>query len=253
MASIPSLDPRVADAVQAAMTQLMSARSGGESTFIRMPLFYPNGTPVTVKVEPSKFGFRVSDGALTYRELEQIGAEHFFGRNAGTYAGEIDGFVYNRAICIDAEQGELAAAIADVADVVARMAAKIMARVARKGEAEIADHLFERLKIVFGESRVERDAKIAGPSTKAWDVDAVVHLDGADAVFHAVSNHYNSVYSTSAMFHDLALKSRPPALTSVVHSRDDLGYYFNILAQAGNVIEEQQADAAYKGAASWSA
>lgn len=251
MASNPILDPRVADAVRAAMSQLVRTQSWVDSVYVSMPMFYPNGTQIAIKIEPSQNKFRVSDGGRTYRELEQIGAERFFPRRATIAAEEIEGFIHNRAICADVEENELASMIAEIADVVSLMSSKIMSRLAGKHEEEIADHLYERLKIVFGEPRVERGAKIGGPSTKSWEVDAVVHLDERDAVFHAVSNHYASVYSTSAMFHDLALKDRPPALTSVVHNKDDLGFYHNILAQAGNVIEEEQADAVYKGAVQW--
>jgi hypothetical protein len=251
MASNPRLDTRVSDAVETAIARLVHVCSWGDVSYVAMPLFYPNGTPVTIKVEPCIAGFRVSDGGMTYRELEQIGAEHYFGRNAGNYAKEIDGFVHGRSVCLDIEESELAAAMADVADTVARMASKIMARVAGKGgEAEIADHLFERLKVIFGD-RVDRDAKIEGPSTKVWDIDTVVHLEERDAVFQAVSNHHASVYSTSAMFHDLALKHRPPIVTAVVRDKGALGSWFNILAQAGNVIEEGEADSVYRNATQW--
>jgi hypothetical protein len=251
MASNPSLDTRVSDAVGAAISQLMTTRSWGDSTFVTLPVFYPNGTPVTVKVEPSQVGFRVSDGGLTFRHLEQIGAEHYFARNAPSFANEIEGFVYNRSICLDVTVGELAAAIADIADTTARMASKIIGRVGRKGEAQIADHLYDRLKAVFGAGRVERDVHLVGPSTKDWDVDSIVHLDGGDAIFQAVSNHHASVYSTSAMFHDLALKDRPPVTTAVVQSRQELGAWFNILAQAGNVIEQADPNLVYERATAW--
>lgn len=233
------------------MAQLVRAQSWGDSVHVSMPMFYPNGTQIAVKVEPCKSGFRVSDGGRTYRELEQVGAERFFARRAASVAEQMDGFIYNRAICADVGEDELAATIAEIAEAISVVATKVMSRLVGKHEAEIADHLFERLKIVFGDGRVERDVNIGGPSTKSWEVDAVVHLDDRDAVFHAVSNHYASVYSTSAMFHDLALKDRAPALTAVVHNKDELGFYYNILAQAGNVIEEEQADAVYKGAVQW--
>ncbi len=252
MASNPVLDPRVSDAVQSAMAELISCQSWGDSTFVSMPLYYPNGTPVTVKVEPSLRGFRVSDGGMIFRELEQIGAERYFGRNASTFAKEIDGIVLNRSIGLEITLDELAAAIADVADVACRMVSKIMSKVVGLGEAEIAEHLFERLKIVFGEGKVEKDFSIQAPSTKTWEVDAVVHLDGKDAIFHAVSNHHASVYSTSAMFHDIALKDRPPATTAVVRSKEELGPFYNILAQAGNVIEEADANNVYESAVKWS-
>jgi hypothetical protein len=251
MASNPIFDAPVAVAVQSAVAQLVRVQTWGGAAFVNLPMFYPNGNPITVKVEQWVGGYRVSDGGLTYRELEQIGAESYFARNAGVYAGEMQGVVWNRSLCIDAAPNELSAAIADVAATVERMASKIMARVSAKGlEAEIASHLWDRLKAIFGE-RAERDVTITGPSTKDWKVDAVVHLDERDAVFRAVSAHHTSVYSASAMFHDLALRDNPPVTTAVVTSKADLGAMFNILAQAGNVIEQGQSDAVFESAVRW--
>ena len=142
--------------------------------------------------------------------------------------------------------------MADVAAISTRLTWKVLSKVSRKGETEIADYLFVRLQDVFGSARVEREAPIVGPSTRRWTVDALVHLDGRNAAFQAVSNNHMSVYPTVAMFHDLALSDNPPATVGVVKSKEAMGSYFNILAQAGNVIEEDQGDQVYeRAAATW--
>ena len=53
------------------------------------------------------------------------------------------------------------------------------------------------------------------------------------------------------MFHDLAVMEKPPANVSVVRRKEKLGYLLAILSQAGNVIEEGQADSVYEGATQW--
>ena len=249
MASKPTLDPDVEAAVAKAMSELMSARSWGASTFVQMPLFYPNGTQIVVKVEPGPLGFRVSDGGLTYREFEQIGAQSLFKRNAEAFAEEIGASVAKRAISLDVGLDELSAAMADVAEATARMSHKVIEREVNRGQAEIAEHLYERLDLIFGSDHVEHGAKLSAPSTREWDVDALVTFGGKAAVFHAVPKHHGSVYQTSAMFHDLALKSNPPVTTAVVHSKAEMGSFYNILAQAGNVIEQDDSSEVYKRSA----
>jgi len=76
-------------------------------------------------------------------------------------------------------------------------------------------------------------------------------LDGTEALFQAVPNNHLSVYSTAAMFHDVALMEPPPATVAVVKNKDAMGSLFNILAQAGNVIEEAQGDPVYERATKW--
>jgi len=251
MATNATINSDVGAAAAKAVGQLVSVRAWGDACYVSLPIFYPSGTAVTVKVEKARNGFRVTDSGLAYREIEQVGAERFFASNAKVFAEEIEAATDKRSLVLIAEPDELAAAMADIAGASARMAHKIMAKVGAKGEAEISDHLFERLKVVFGAPRVERSIKIVGPSTKEWEVDAIVNLDDRQAIFQAVPNHHASIYSTSAMFHDLALKDQPPVTVSVVHDKAALGAFLGILSQAGHVIEEGQADPTYERAAAW--
>jgi hypothetical protein len=64
-----------------------------------------------------------------------------------------------------------------------------------------------------------------------------------------VGAHANSVYRTSAAFHDLAELPSPPRLVAVVKDKHALGPKLMLLSQAGRVIESGQSDDVYQRAA----
>ncbi len=236
------------------MGQLVRVRNWGDSADVTLPLFYPSGAAVCLAIQATHNGrYSISDNGLAYREIEQIGGETFFSKNASIITEGAAVWHDTREVLSEATADTLASAMADVAATSTRLSWKVLSKVSLKGHAEIADYLFERLQLVFGPARVERATNIVGPSTREWKVDAMVHLDGGNAVFQAVSNSHMSVYPTAAMFHDLALMDTPPATVAVVKNREAMGSYFNILAQAGNVIEEGQGDQVYERAAQWTA
>ena len=239
-------------AVRRATDQLVCSRVWADAAFVDLPIFHPSGAAATVKVELTSHGFRVSDGGFAYREIELIGAERQFAKAAAAAAEEIGAEIVSRAIVLLSDPDSLPGVIAEVASASSKLSHKISAKVGAKGEAEIADHLYERLVAVFGSMRVEPQVTMIGPSTKEWHLDALVRLEDRQAVFQAVTSHHASVYSTSAMFHDLALIERAPVMVSVVKDRAELGAFLGILAQAGHVIEESQPDMAYETATNWS-
>ncbi|WP_374528660.1 hypothetical protein [Novosphingobium sp.] len=239
------------DAIAAALADLFHVRSWGATRHVSLPFFYPSGSNVVVKVEKSFGGFAVSDNGLAYRELDNVGGARFFSSNVKKVAEPIGAWHDSRAIVTEVDAGELAAAIAEIGSASSRLVWRAMDKIDRLSQSDVIDHLYSRLDRIFGQKKVERGAHIFGPSTHEWEVDALVHVDGQDAVFEFVSNHHNSVYPASAMFHDLALIESPPALTAVVPHRGEFGYLLNILAQAANVIEQGQPDTAYQQAAKW--
>ncbi|WP_293921696.1 hypothetical protein, partial [Sphingobium sp. UBA5915] len=254
MTNVAQISTDIDAAVAEAIGQLVGVRKWGDVVNVNLPLFYPSGSAVCLSIKSTRFGYSVTDSGLAYRELEQLGADTFFSKNAAILTEDAAVWHNTRELLSEADPSALSSAMADVAALSTRLTWKVLSKVSRKGEAEIADYLFVRLQDVFGSARVEREARIVGPSTRRWTVDALVHLDGRDAAFQAVSNNHMSVYPAAAMFHDLALSDNPPATVAVVKSKDAMGSYFNILAQAGNVIEEAQADQVYERAAvAWQA
>ncbi|WP_342657109.1 hypothetical protein NPJ82_09145 [Sphingomonas sp. NY01] len=243
----------LATAVDEALRTLVHSHQWGGDIFVSLPVFYPSGTAATVRISSNGGRVTVTDGGYAYREIEQIGAEAYFRKSALAVAEEVGATVSKRTLVIYTDFGGLAGAISDMASGSVRIAHKVSARVGAKGEAEIADYLLKRLSEVFGVSQVQSRATLVGPSTREWRIDALVKTQGSTAIFQAVTSHHASVYSTSAMFHDLALLETAPATIAVVRSKAEMGSYLGILAQAGSVLEEGQSDGAYRSAIELSA
>ncbi|WP_414900766.1 hypothetical protein ACMT1E_13035 [Sphingomonas flavalba] len=238
-------------AVAEAIGQLVHVNRWGEAVNVTLPLFYPGGSAVCLAITQTRFGYAISDNALAYRETDLIGASTYFSKNVASVTEGMAVWSDTRSLQSEAAPEALAAAMADVAAASSRLAWKVFHKASKKGQAEIADYLFQRLRAVFGEARVEREQTLTGPSTKQWEVDAVVHLDGQQAIFQAVANHHMSVYPAAAMFHDFSLADAPPARVAVVKDKVAMGPFFNILSQSGHVIEGRQEDGVYERAASW--
>ncbi len=227
----------------------MTVRNWGASNYVTLPLAYPSGTLVTVKIDPVPNGLRVSDNGVAYREVESIGAQRSFARRAPIIAEEASLETNRRAIFADIPPEQLTAAIIDVAAASKLIADQIYSRVSESEEAEISGHLHERLIAIFGASHFVADAKLKGSSTNEWEMSAVVHLPNREVVFQAVSGHANSVFRTSTAFHDLGALMKPPTLVAVVRNKQALGPKYSMLAQAGRVIEDSQPDDVFLKAA----
>jgi hypothetical protein len=243
----------VEQAVATAIRQLVRTSAWGDAVNVTLPLFYPSGSAVCIGVTATRFGYSVTDNGLAYREIDLIGGSTYFSKNVSGVTEGIAVWSDTRALLSEAKPEALACAMADVAAASSRLAWKVLQKVNQKGQVEIADYLYQRLQVIFDGGQVERDRTIVGPSTKHWEVDAVVHFEGHTALFQAVSNHHMSVYPAAAMFHDFSLSETPPAAIAVVKDKAAMGPFYNILAQSGNVIEEAQADQVYREAVLWRA
>ncbi len=234
--SEPASDLSVA--VEAAARQLVSISHRQGESHIHIPIFYPSGAASTVIVSGGGDSFTVSDGGFAFREAALVGGEARFSSRARKLAERLGIESNSRMLFATSGRLQLAATIADIASASAQLAHSLVLKATERGAGEIAIHLYDRLVEVFGEQRVKAAAKLSGASTHRWEVSALVVHKGTEFVFDAVGNHHASVFSTSAKFRDFSLLSRPPVTTAVVHSKADLGSYYAILAQAGNVIEE---------------
>jgi len=213
-------------------------------------MVYPSGTIAAVEVaQISSELFEITDCGLAYAETEMIGGEHLFARNAAAVAERFEVSGGKRTIYFTAALDQLAGAMADVAAASVQVAHRVCERVAQRSESEIEERLYQKLVNVFGKPKVEQDAFISGASAHKWRVSALVHLDGRQMAFEAVSNHHSSVYSSATMFHDLSLLERKPIPIAVVRDKRAMGDYLRILAQAANVIQDDAAEDTLKGLA----
>ncbi|ODU28207.1 hypothetical protein [Sphingopyxis sp. SCN 67-31] len=247
MATLPRLDTILTDAVEKAVRDLVCLKSWGDAAFVNLPLIAPDGSSITVRVKRIDGGFQVDDAGFTYRDLLRAGSDRSFAKQASLYAHRKELEVEGRMILVRVDGDDLQRAICDVGSVSWQVLEKVYSRLDEQ-ETQIEEGLRERLQSVFGEGHLDPRQDIVGLSTNEWKVSAIVHVDGKLAVFQAVGDHANSIYRVSAAFHDIAALPDPPTLISVVKNRKALGTRLSLLAQAGHVIEEGQADEVYRRA-----
>ncbi|MEP3329730.1 hypothetical protein [Sedimentitalea sp.] len=234
------------DLTRAIVPNLVSSKTWGDASFVNLPLAYPSGAFVTIRMTHVPEGVRVSDAGFAYREIESFGASRSFSRIAQTVVEEHDLCLGKRAIYVDVPEHEVERAILDVSAASYTIATKIVARISSDSELTISDELHMRLDRLFPQTTYE--AKIVGSSSTEWDVTAVSQFDRETAIFQIVTNYPVSVFRTSTAFHDIAALGHPPRLISVIKSKKEMGRNYSILAQAGRVIEIDQTDEAFEKA-----
>ncbi len=246
MADQEHLSYTIESAISDALGQLLTVRHAPMGSYVHLPIFYPSGAGATVLVTRDGTDFRISDAGFAYREVEMVGAERAFPCRARAIAGDLGLDISSRAISARATRRQLAATMADVAAASTRIATEIVSRVSGMVEIELVEHLQDRLAELFGKPNIDFNPTIPGASARPWDVSAIVRLEDRRVVFDAVSNHALSVYSTATKFHDISLLGKPPITVSVVHSVQQMGNLYNLLAQAGHVLQEDAPNTAFK-------
>lgn len=249
MASDPDTHTGIITAAEKAASELVRVSHWGGASFVSLPLVMPSGAFATVRIEATKDGFTVDDGGFAFREIEAIGAERSFPKIAAKFAAYESLETDRRKIFTRAGGDDLQRAIIDVATASFSTADDIFRRLGEDGVAEVEDYLRERLEAIFVGARIETDETIKGASSHPWEVTAAVHLESGLVVFQAVGNHPYSVYKASTAFHDLNELPKRPRCVAVVQDKEALGVNLNVLAQAGRVIQGDQADETYRKAA----
>jgi hypothetical protein len=242
-------DSRFDDVVNAAVAEIAQSRQRQGAYYVNLPLLYPDGSDVTLKIEQSADGIKVSDSGFAYREAEAVGAGRSFARAAWSVTDRRGVKADRRNIFAIASGRELYRAICDVGIASWEVADRIYRNLTEIDEDALEERLRTRLLAVFGADRIEGINKLAGASSNEWEVSAVVKTDGDRAVFQTVADNGYSIYRTSTAFHDLAALEHPPRLIAVVRNKEAMGAKINLLAQAGRVIEETQPDAVFMKAA----
>lgn len=237
-------------AIESAVNELVSVQHWNDCSFIRLPIAYPSGSLVTVKVDVCERGrFRVSDGGLGYREVEDVGGEGSFPRTATAIVEEGALAKGAQSIFTEATADQLTRAISDVGLASWQIVTRIYDRLSEEGENDLVEHMTERLEHIFGSSQVKRGVKLTGASTSEWEVSATVRAGKKIVVFQAVGSHGNSVFRANAVFDDLSGLEQPPRLVGVVRSKKGLGSRLGLIARTASIIEEAQADSVYLRAA----
>jgi hypothetical protein len=240
--------PSFRDIVKAVSSDLVRVQEIGQSFYVNLPMVYPDGSFVTVKLDKIAGEVLVSDAGFAYREAEDVGSNRSFRRMANKIAEDYSVTIGERTISTRTSFEGMERAICDVATVSWRVATTINERAFEEGDAELSEELTTRLKSVFGADKVVEGECLIGQSTTEWPVSAVVTVEGHKAVFQAVSEHPNSVYRASTAFRDLASAEKQLRLVSFVRSKAALGTKLSLLAPS-KIVEESQADELLRRAA----
>jgi hypothetical protein len=239
-----------ARAIEVAGKELVSFEQWNDASFLHLPLVYPSGSAVTVKINNRSHDlFRISDLGFAYRELESYGMQRSFASAADTVLAGWAVFRDARAVFADVHQDQLSQGIMDVARSSWQIVERVYARIREDHELEIQEYVADRLLEIFGKQAVSTDAVVVGASTSPWEITAIVNVRGKKTVFQAVSAHANSIYRTNAAFDDIAALDSPPVLVAVVESKALLGPKLTLLARQSAVIESGQSDSTYRRAA----
>ena len=238
---------RISEICEAIVPRLISYEDGQHAGYLNLPMLYPSGAFVTVRIAQGPNGIRVSDGGFAYRELESVGANRSFPAKARSVAADVYLNVGERTIFADVAEDEVERAILDVSAASCLVAQDIIARTSEEHEESIADILHDKLESIFPQD-VQYLSGITGASSTEWNVSAIANVGGQQAVFDMVRNHGHSVNKTCTAFQDIGALDSPPRLVAVVEKKTAMGSRYNILAQVANVLEVTQSDEAFRHA-----
>lgn len=221
--------------------RIVSVQNWGDASFINLPMIYPSGAFVTVRLSLIEGGLRVSDSGFAYREADSFGAGRSFRKTAQGVADDLGVKVGKTSIFVDAFRHEIERAVLDVSAASFTVAERIVARASREASVEVFEALKHKLDVVFAD-KVSYNERVTGASATEWDVSAVAKLNGRRAIFQTVSHYPMAIYKASTAFHDLAALDDPPTLISVVANKQELGSNLSLLSQAGRVIDVSQSE-----------
>jgi hypothetical protein len=109
MTKFSFLSGKPQEAVEAAARSLVSVMHGAESSTIALPMIYPSGAVATVEAKRvASDVFQITDCGLAYDEIEMIGGEHLFARNASAVAEKFEISAGRRTLYVSADVEQLA-------------------------------------------------------------------------------------------------------------------------------------------------
>ncbi len=236
--------------VESVARDLVRVQRVNGSSFINLPLLYPDGSSVTVRVDPVEGGLRVSDNGFAYREADAADASRSFAQSKKSVAEEFGVQFGQRAIFTDTSTDGLFEAVCDVAAASWQIAAKVYSRLPDEADTELEEELGIRLKALFGDKQVEENKEVHGASSVPWPVSALVSFNDHKTIFQAVGEHPNSINRSATAFRDLSLLPKPPRIVAVVRDLKSLGPRASLLTQASaRVVERVQSDERWRAAA----
>lgn len=234
------------DVVQQALNDLVGLRREGNNSFVSLPLLYPSGSSVVVRIFDEGRTFLVTDMGLGWDEVEMMGATHQMYLGIARKIADASGVVFDNHsfFVLQVTKNQLSGAIAAVANCSLEAAIQSAYAFAEKKINEGNERLYLRLDRVFTprKVKVERYVTIRGASSHEWPVSNLVRMGPHGAIFEAVAKHANSVSNVATKFMDISRADASPHCIAVVQSKAEFGNYSGVLAPVARIIEQSAND-----------
>lgn len=228
--------------------QLIRAEHDVGGCMMRLPLLYPSGSNVIVRVDGDKDRFFVSDAGFGYQEAEFMGASLIYTRHGRSIAENAGVRFDNQAFfVVEAEREQVPGAVVTIANCSHEAAALAAYKLAERRSVDETEALYDRLIHIFPRDRVTKHAEIVGSSMTKWPIATMVTIPTASrlAIFEPVTKYHASVVNAAAKFHDIARLQDPPARIAVIRKKAEFGPWLGLLSQAADVIDAEVSDATF--------
>ncbi len=222
--------------------QLVHAEHGVGNSVIRLPLLYPSGANVVVRVEGAEDRYFVSDSGFGYHEADLMGATLIYARHGKSIADNAGVRFDNQAFfVIEASRDQLPGAVVTIANCSQEAATLSAYKLAERKSVDEGDALYERLITVFPRQDVVKHAEIIGSSETKWPVAALVTVPSFSqkSIFEPVTKFHASVVNAAAKFHDISRLENAPARIVVIRKKAEFGPWLGLLSQAASVIDAE--------------
>ncbi len=217
---------------------LASAAVNPAGCFVRTPVLYPGGSSVVVRVDRDEHHFSVSDYGHGYAEAEMMCAAETFDRIAGTIAEGAGVEIRERGfLASNLVRDELIGAVMAVAYCSQRAVVETALRIEDQASVKDRNAFAYRLVRLFGNDRVEQNAKVPGADYDGWVVLARIRGGSGPVLFDHVEPVQAAVMTATAKFHDIARRDDPPRRIVSVNGKAEMRRYIGLLSQAAEVIE----------------
>lgn len=254
MVAVPNListHPLAAVADDAARALVKVRLGPGADTRIMLPVLFPSGSFVTLRIGGGPREFVITDDGSAAREADMAGAAEFFPRAAREIAEQsgvrFDG---NELFEIEAPADALPGYMAIIADASRRAVQLVAERHADRLDRRLKIGLADRLKAVFGERQVDARPQFSGASAHAWPFDAAARIGERIVLFAAVTPSAVSVSSAYLKLDDVRRLPDAPrtvaVLTRPAAFREDQRL---ILGRTAKIVDAAASDDVFRRAA----
>lgn len=197
--------PRLSTVAEEVAAKLMRAKDLSDGVRLTVPVLYPSGAMVAVRIVGGPDRYLVTDDGGAAQEADMIGAAGKLFSRHGSRAAEKSGVKFNsHEIFFPQAASEMLPSIVAIVAEASRFAVQLTSdSVAERLDRQTALSVADRIRDAFGREAVEERAEVVGASERAWRYAAIARVSGRVVAFEAVSPAPASVAAAYLKFDDV--------------------------------------------------